>query len=149
MIVMWRIGSLLLCFPCCRAHGDTQHCRKALHRAVQCTSDYPEHVCEVLLTLERIEGSKLQVVSFYCPVPFYCQYRVSFDPVFCLLVKARFLLSTVAHASSSLFSSPFQAWFRVCWNWFGFSMPFGGIVWLKRGFCSAWILFSLKAVHLI
>ncbi|KAJ6656608.1 hypothetical protein lerEdw1_003495 [Lerista edwardsae] len=40
-----------------RAHGDTQHCRKALHRAVQCTSDYPEHVCEVLLTLERIEGS--------------------------------------------------------------------------------------------
>ncbi|KAG8455692.1 hypothetical protein GDO86_001763 [Hymenochirus boettgeri] len=40
-----------------RAHGDTQHCRKALHRAVQCTTDYPEHVCEVLLTLERIEGS--------------------------------------------------------------------------------------------
>ncbi|NXO76951.1 SART3 protein, partial [Sitta europaea] len=40
-----------------RAHGDTQHCRKALHRAVQCTSDYPEHVCEVLLTLERIEGT--------------------------------------------------------------------------------------------
>ncbi|NXF04122.1 SART3 protein, partial [Smithornis capensis] len=40
-----------------RAHGDTQHCRKALHRAMQCTSDYPEHVCEVLLTLERIEGT--------------------------------------------------------------------------------------------
>ncbi|KAF6278436.1 spliceosome associated factor 3, U4/U6 recycling protein [Rhinolophus ferrumequinum] len=40
-----------------RAHGDTQHCRKALHRAVQCTSDYPEHVCEVLLTLERTEGT--------------------------------------------------------------------------------------------
>ncbi|XP_078010507.1 spliceosome associated factor 3, U4/U6 recycling protein isoform X2 [Phascolarctos cinereus] len=40
-----------------RAHGDTQHCRKALHRAVQWTSDYPEHVCEVLLTLERIEGT--------------------------------------------------------------------------------------------
>ncbi|CAM5162301.1 unnamed protein product [Eretmochelys imbricata] len=40
-----------------RAHGDTQHCRKALHRAVQCTSDYPEHVCEVLLSLERIEGT--------------------------------------------------------------------------------------------
>ncbi|KAM4808536.1 squamous cell carcinoma antigen recognized by T-cells 3 isoform 2-T2 [Rhinophrynus dorsalis] len=37
------------------AHGDIQHCRKALHRAVQCTTDYPEHVCEVLLTLERIE----------------------------------------------------------------------------------------------
>uniref|UniRef100_A0A8C0FLJ7 Spliceosome associated factor 3, U4/U6 recycling protein n=1 Tax=Bubo bubo TaxID=30461 RepID=A0A8C0FLJ7_BUBBB len=53
----WRIGSLQLWFPCCRAHGDTQHCRKALHRAVQCTSDYPEHVCEVLLTLERIEGT--------------------------------------------------------------------------------------------
>ncbi|EOA96476.1 Squamous cell carcinoma antigen recognized by T-cells 3, partial [Anas platyrhynchos] len=56
-----------------RAHGDTQHCRKALHRAVQCTSDYPEHVCEVLLTLERIEGSKLQVVSFYCLVSFYSE----------------------------------------------------------------------------
>nr|XP_016854088.1 PREDICTED: squamous cell carcinoma antigen recognized by T-cells 3 isoform X1 [Anolis carolinensis] len=40
-----------------RAHGDTLHCRKALHRAVQCTSDYPEHVCDVLLTLERIEGT--------------------------------------------------------------------------------------------
>ncbi|XP_042297340.1 squamous cell carcinoma antigen recognized by T-cells 3 [Sceloporus undulatus] len=40
-----------------RAHGDTQHCRKALHRAVQCTSDYPEHVCEVLLMLERIDGT--------------------------------------------------------------------------------------------
>ncbi|OCU01659.1 squamous cell carcinoma antigen recognized by T-cells 3 [Xenopus laevis] len=40
-----------------RAHGDIQHCRKALHRAVQCTTDYPEHVCEVLLSLERIEGS--------------------------------------------------------------------------------------------
>ncbi|XP_053324946.1 squamous cell carcinoma antigen recognized by T-cells 3 [Spea bombifrons] len=40
-----------------RAHGDIQHCRKALHRAVQCTTDYPEHVCEVLLNLERIEGS--------------------------------------------------------------------------------------------
>ncbi|XP_061458306.1 squamous cell carcinoma antigen recognized by T-cells 3 [Rhineura floridana] len=40
-----------------RAHGDTQHCRKALHRAVQCTSDYPEHVCEVLLMLERMEGT--------------------------------------------------------------------------------------------
>ncbi|XP_075686407.1 spliceosome associated factor 3, U4/U6 recycling protein [Rhinoderma darwinii] len=40
-----------------RAHGDTPHCRKALHRAVQCTVDYPEHVCDVLLTLERAEGS--------------------------------------------------------------------------------------------
>ncbi|XP_063171375.1 squamous cell carcinoma antigen recognized by T-cells 3 [Candoia aspera] len=40
-----------------RAHGDALHCRKALHRAVQCTMDYPEHVCEVLLTLERIEGT--------------------------------------------------------------------------------------------
>ncbi|XP_064424274.1 squamous cell carcinoma antigen recognized by T-cells 3 [Latimeria chalumnae] len=40
-----------------RAHGDTQHCRKALVRAVQCTSDYPEHVCEVLLTFERVEGT--------------------------------------------------------------------------------------------
>ncbi|KAM5191246.1 squamous cell carcinoma antigen recognized by T-cells 3 [Mantella aurantiaca] len=40
-----------------RAHGDIQHCRKALHRAVMCTSDYPEHVCEVLLTMERIEGT--------------------------------------------------------------------------------------------
>ncbi|KAK5871462.1 hypothetical protein PBY51_004344 [Eleginops maclovinus] len=40
-----------------RSYGDTAHCRKALHRAVQCTSDYPEHVCEVLLTFERVEGS--------------------------------------------------------------------------------------------
>lgn len=40
-----------------RSYGDTVHCRKALHRAVQCTSDYPEHVCEVLLTFERVEGS--------------------------------------------------------------------------------------------
>ncbi|NWH77211.1 SART3 protein, partial [Piaya cayana] len=55
--LLWSFGSSLLWFPCCRAHGDTQHCRKALHRAVQCTSDYPEHVCEVLLTLERIEGT--------------------------------------------------------------------------------------------
>ncbi|XP_067911174.1 squamous cell carcinoma antigen recognized by T-cells 3 [Heterodontus francisci] len=40
-----------------RAHGDPQHCRKALHRAVQCTTDYPEHVCDVLLAFERVEGS--------------------------------------------------------------------------------------------
>uniref|UniRef100_A0A4W6GB41 Spliceosome associated factor 3, U4/U6 recycling protein n=1 Tax=Lates calcarifer TaxID=8187 RepID=A0A4W6GB41_LATCA len=40
-----------------RSYGDSVHCRKALHRAVQCTSDYPEHVCEVLLTFERVEGS--------------------------------------------------------------------------------------------
>uniref|UniRef100_A0A8C5REK8 Spliceosome associated factor 3, U4/U6 recycling protein n=1 Tax=Laticauda laticaudata TaxID=8630 RepID=A0A8C5REK8_LATLA len=40
-----------------RAHGDTLHCRKALYRAVQCTQDYPEHVCDVLLTLERNEGT--------------------------------------------------------------------------------------------
>ncbi|XP_061907280.1 squamous cell carcinoma antigen recognized by T-cells 3 [Entelurus aequoreus] len=40
-----------------RAYGDSAHCRKALHRAVQCSSDYPEHVCEVLLTFERVEGS--------------------------------------------------------------------------------------------
>ncbi|XP_053181607.1 squamous cell carcinoma antigen recognized by T-cells 3 isoform X1 [Scomber japonicus] len=40
-----------------RSYGDAIHCRKALHRAVQCTSDYPEHVCEVLLTFERVEGS--------------------------------------------------------------------------------------------
>ncbi|KAK6476443.1 squamous cell carcinoma antigen recognized by T-cells 3-like [Huso huso] len=40
-----------------RCHGDAQHCRKALHRAVQCTSDYPEHVCEVLLSFERVEGT--------------------------------------------------------------------------------------------
>ncbi|KAM4708717.1 squamous cell carcinoma antigen recognized by T-cells 3 isoform 2-T2 [Discoglossus pictus] len=40
-----------------RAHGDIQHCRKALHRAVQCTTDYPEHVCDVLLILERTEGT--------------------------------------------------------------------------------------------
>uniref|UniRef100_A0A674BNS3 Spliceosome associated factor 3, U4/U6 recycling protein n=1 Tax=Salmo trutta TaxID=8032 RepID=A0A674BNS3_SALTR len=40
-----------------RSYGDALHCRKALHRAVQCTADYPEHVCEVLLTFERVEGS--------------------------------------------------------------------------------------------
>ncbi|KAF4074599.1 hypothetical protein AMELA_G00241220 [Ameiurus melas] len=40
-----------------RSYGDAAHCRKALHRAVQCTSDYPEHVCEVLLAFERVEGS--------------------------------------------------------------------------------------------
>ncbi|XP_068166899.1 squamous cell carcinoma antigen recognized by T-cells 3 [Antennarius striatus] len=40
-----------------RSYGDTVHCRKALHRAVQCTSDYPEHVCDVLITFERVEGS--------------------------------------------------------------------------------------------
>ncbi|XP_075881793.1 spliceosome associated factor 3, U4/U6 recycling protein isoform X2 [Nelusetta ayraudi] len=40
-----------------RSYGDAAHCRKALHRAVQCTADYPEHVCEVLLTFERVEGS--------------------------------------------------------------------------------------------
>ncbi|CAJ1068283.1 squamous cell carcinoma antigen recognized by T-cells 3 isoform X1 [Xyrichtys novacula] len=40
-----------------RSYGDPVHCRKALHRAVQCTTDYPEHVCEVLLTFERVEGS--------------------------------------------------------------------------------------------
>uniref|UniRef100_H3DEK9 Spliceosome associated factor 3, U4/U6 recycling protein n=1 Tax=Tetraodon nigroviridis TaxID=99883 RepID=H3DEK9_TETNG len=40
-----------------RSYGDSVHCRKALHRAVQCTSDYPEHVCEVLLAFERVEGS--------------------------------------------------------------------------------------------
>ncbi|XP_036383743.1 squamous cell carcinoma antigen recognized by T-cells 3 [Megalops cyprinoides] len=40
-----------------RSYGDALHCRKALHRAVQCTADYPEHVCEVLLTFERVEGT--------------------------------------------------------------------------------------------
>uniref|UniRef100_A0A8C1SXL8 Spliceosome associated factor 3, U4/U6 recycling protein n=1 Tax=Cyprinus carpio TaxID=7962 RepID=A0A8C1SXL8_CYPCA len=40
-----------------RSYGDAVHCRKALHRAVQCTSDYPEHVCDVLLNFERVEGS--------------------------------------------------------------------------------------------
>uniref|UniRef100_A0A8C8A457 Spliceosome associated factor 3, U4/U6 recycling protein n=1 Tax=Oryzias sinensis TaxID=183150 RepID=A0A8C8A457_9TELE len=40
-----------------RSYGDSVHCRKALHRAVQCTTDYPEHVCDVLLTFERVEGS--------------------------------------------------------------------------------------------
>ncbi|XP_051551810.1 squamous cell carcinoma antigen recognized by T-cells 3-like isoform X1 [Myxocyprinus asiaticus] len=39
-----------------RSYGDAAHCRKALHRAVQCTSDYPEHVCDVLLNFERVEG---------------------------------------------------------------------------------------------
>lgn len=62
---MSSAGSLWpqLCVFHPRAHGDTQHCRKALHRAVQCTSDYPEHVCEVLLTMERTEGGDLGAAS--------------------------------------------------------------------------------------
>lgn len=44
-----------------RSYGDSAHCRKALHRAVQCTSDYPEHVCEVLLTFERVEGKEMNL----------------------------------------------------------------------------------------
>ncbi|XP_026541321.1 squamous cell carcinoma antigen recognized by T-cells 3 [Notechis scutatus] len=40
-----------------RAHGDTLHCRKALYRAVQFTQDYPQQVCDMLLTLERNEGT--------------------------------------------------------------------------------------------
>lgn len=47
---------LCVCVVLLRSYGDAVHCRKALHRAVQCTSDYPEHVCEVLLTFERVEG---------------------------------------------------------------------------------------------
>ena len=46
-----------------RSYGDAIHCRKALHRAVQCTSDYPEHVCEVLLTFERVEGESPHKVN--------------------------------------------------------------------------------------
>lgn len=46
-----------------RSYGDPVHCRKALHRAVQCTSDYPEHVCEVLLTFERVEGESLHKIN--------------------------------------------------------------------------------------
>ncbi|XP_039218577.1 squamous cell carcinoma antigen recognized by T-cells 3 isoform X1 [Crotalus tigris] len=40
-----------------RAHGDPYYSKRALFRAVQCTQDYPEHVCEVLLTTMRIEGT--------------------------------------------------------------------------------------------
>ncbi|XP_070619436.1 squamous cell carcinoma antigen recognized by T-cells 3 [Erythrolamprus reginae] len=40
-----------------RAHGDFFHSRKALYRAIQFTHDYPEHICEVLLSLERLEGT--------------------------------------------------------------------------------------------
>lgn len=47
-----------------RSYGDSIHCRKALHRAVQCTSDYPEHVCEVLLSFERVEGEP-QTKNYY------------------------------------------------------------------------------------
>lgn len=54
----WCTASLTLSFTC-RSYGDSAHCRKALHRAVQCTSDYPEHVCEVLLTFERVEGKEI------------------------------------------------------------------------------------------
>lgn len=57
---------LQLCSACCarRSYGDAAHCRKALHRAVQCTSDYPEHVCEVLLSFERVEGERLCLYAF-------------------------------------------------------------------------------------
>ncbi|MFT7808458.1 squamous cell carcinoma antigen recognized by T-cells 3 [Arapaima gigas] len=56
-----------------RSYGDALHCRKALHRAVQCTSDYPEHVCEVLLTFERVEGQHLTLSPhFICSLPLSC-----------------------------------------------------------------------------
>lgn len=42
----------------CRAHGDSFHYRKALYRALQCTQDYPEQICETLLTLERTVGEQ-------------------------------------------------------------------------------------------
>lgn len=53
-------------FSALRSYGDAAHCRKALHRAVQCTSDYPEHVCEVLLTFERVEGECLSNPTSSC-----------------------------------------------------------------------------------
>lgn len=53
---MCLVSYNLVVFFILRSYGDALHCRKALHRAVQCTSDYPEHVCEVLLTFERVEG---------------------------------------------------------------------------------------------
>lgn len=57
--------------PVSRSYGDAAHCRKALHRAVQCTSDYPEHVCEVLLTFERVEG-KCWIKSMAWFFLFFC-----------------------------------------------------------------------------
>lgn len=40
-----------------RLHGDSKHCRKILHRAVNAVSDWPEHVCETLVMFERLEGT--------------------------------------------------------------------------------------------
>ncbi|XP_070573008.1 squamous cell carcinoma antigen recognized by T-cells 3-like [Ptychodera flava] len=40
-----------------RAFGDIKHSRKVLIKAVQSSSDWPESVCEALLTLEREEGT--------------------------------------------------------------------------------------------
>lgn len=37
-------------------YGDSKHCRKILHRAVNAVSDWPEQICEALLMFERVEG---------------------------------------------------------------------------------------------
>uniref|UniRef100_A0A8C2HVA4 Spliceosome associated factor 3, U4/U6 recycling protein n=1 Tax=Cyprinus carpio TaxID=7962 RepID=A0A8C2HVA4_CYPCA len=60
LVCFYEVTAAVLSLYAClwiRSYGDAVHCRKALHRAVQCTSDYPEHVCDVLLNFERVEGS--------------------------------------------------------------------------------------------
>lgn len=72
----------LMFYFICRSYGDPVHCRKALHRAVQCTSDYPEHVCEVLLTFERVEGEPSVKLPSYIKIEMiFMNYTVS---VFCV-----------------------------------------------------------------
>lgn len=56
MLIPFVAKTLIFVYFIRRSYGDPVHCRKALHRAVQCTTDYPEHVSEVLLTFERVEG---------------------------------------------------------------------------------------------
>ncbi|XP_064621064.1 squamous cell carcinoma antigen recognized by T-cells 3-like [Lineus longissimus] len=40
-----------------RAHGDAQHCRKILGRAINSVTDWPETMCEVYINYEREEGT--------------------------------------------------------------------------------------------
>lgn len=68
----------LLCLLGCRSYGDAVHCRKALHRAVQCTADYPEHVCEVLLSFERVEGELLVLYISHREVSKICKIFLDF-----------------------------------------------------------------------
>lgn len=68
-IILVYTGLAVLTLYVClwiRSYGDAAHCRKALHRAVQCTSDYPEHVCDVLVNFERVEGELIDAYRDLC-----------------------------------------------------------------------------------